>query len=105
MLQPYRARRIVTRAVSFKGLARRCELTQTDVAAYQPEPDRIRFVAVDAATGVISFLPGHVPETGAAITAGFEFDVPCRFDTDFLDTRIEGYQRGSSEVNIIEVRI
>ncbi|MDB5850219.1 MAG: cobaltochelatase subunit CobN, partial [Rhodoferax sp.] len=37
--------RIVTRAVSFKGLAYRCPLTQADVVAYQPEPDRIAFVA------------------------------------------------------------
>src|SRR5205809_224291 len=31
----------------------------------------------DAATGIVTFLPGHVP--GAAVCAGFLFDVPVRF--------------------------
>ena len=37
--------RILTRAISFKGLAWRCERTETDVVRYQPEPERIAFVA------------------------------------------------------------
>ena len=37
--------RIGTRAISFKGLAWRCERTQADVVRYQPEPERIAFVA------------------------------------------------------------
>ena len=37
--------RIMTRAMSFKGLAHRCELTQTDVISYQAEPDRIQWIA------------------------------------------------------------
>lgn len=37
--------RIITRAVSFKGLDYRCDLTQSDVVQYQPHYERIRFVA------------------------------------------------------------
>ncbi len=37
--------RIGTRAVSFKGLARRCEVTEVDVVRYEPEAERIAFVA------------------------------------------------------------
>ena len=37
--------RIITRAVSFKGLDYRCALTQSDVVRYQPEDERIAFVA------------------------------------------------------------
>ncbi|MFT3815327.1 MAG: cobaltochelatase subunit CobN [Acidovorax sp.] len=37
--------RIMTRAMSFKGLAHRCDLTQTDVVAYQAEPDRVAWIA------------------------------------------------------------
>src|ERR1700754_586439 len=37
--------RIVTRAISFKGLAYYCERTQVDVVRYQPEMERIDFVA------------------------------------------------------------
>jgi cobaltochelatase CobN len=37
--------RIITRAVSFKGLARRSERAQMDVVEYQLEPERAAFVA------------------------------------------------------------
>ncbi|MDU0810926.1 MAG: cobaltochelatase subunit CobN [Burkholderia sp.] len=37
--------RIITRAVSFKGLSYRCTHTEVDVVRYQPEADRITFVA------------------------------------------------------------
>ncbi|MEX3592283.1 MAG: cobaltochelatase subunit CobN [Burkholderia sp.] len=37
--------RIVTRAVSFKGLAYRCPYTEVDVVRYQPHAERIAFVA------------------------------------------------------------
>ncbi|MCB1339142.1 MAG: DUF2460 domain-containing protein, partial [Maritimibacter sp.] len=38
--------------------------------------------SVDTMTGVVIF--SAAPGAGAAITAGFEFDVPVRFDTDAL---------------------
>jgi len=41
--------RIFTRAVSFKGSARRDPLTETDIVAYEPVADRIDFVAQLAA--------------------------------------------------------
>jgi cobaltochelatase CobN len=37
--------RIITRAISFKGLAYRCKITQVDVVRYQPDLERVRFVA------------------------------------------------------------
>ncbi|QIE28410.1 Aerobic cobaltochelatase subunit CobN (plasmid) [Caballeronia sp. SBC1] len=37
--------RIITRAISFKGLAYRCEITQVDVVRYQPDLERVHFVA------------------------------------------------------------
>ncbi|WP_414445061.1 cobaltochelatase subunit CobN [Burkholderia sp. 22PA0106] len=37
--------RIVTRAVSFKGLAYRCPHTEVDVVRYQPDTERIAFVS------------------------------------------------------------
>lgn len=40
--------RIMTRAVSFKGLARRDDATQCDIVLYEPVPDRIDFVAEQA---------------------------------------------------------
>ncbi|MGS1020105.1 cobaltochelatase subunit CobN [Burkholderia glumae] len=37
--------RIVTRAISFKGLAYRCPHTEVDVVRYQPDAERVAFVA------------------------------------------------------------
>ncbi|SFV35854.1 TIGR02217 family protein [Devosia crocina] len=39
--------------------------------------------AVDVTTGIVSFAVA--PAAGQAVTAGFLFDVPVRFDTDRLD--------------------
>ena len=41
--------RVFSRAVSFKGLARRDALTQSDIVNYVPVPDRVNFVAELAA--------------------------------------------------------
>ncbi|GGF63489.1 cobaltochelatase subunit CobN [Terasakiella brassicae] len=41
--------RILARAVSFKGLAQRDELTQCDIVSYKPVPDRLTFTAELAA--------------------------------------------------------
>jgi uncharacterized protein (TIGR02217 family) len=35
---------------------------------------------VDYATGIATF--GTAPGAGKVLTGSFEFDVPCRFDTD-----------------------
>jgi uncharacterized protein (TIGR02217 family) len=61
--------------------------------------------AVNAATGRITFLAGQIPPTGAAITAGFEFDCPVRFDTDKLDISVQGFSHGTiPHIPLIEVR-
>jgi uncharacterized protein (TIGR02217 family) len=60
---------------------------------------------VDTATGVVTFLPGHLPAAGAAVTAGFEFDVPVRFETDRLEISLTGFQHGAiPNIPIVEVR-
>ena len=50
---------------------------------------------VDHATGTVTFQPGHIPLASQAITAGFEFDVPVRFDTDKLEINIQGFRHGA----------
>ena len=59
---------------------------------------------VNLATGQISFnLP---PAVGLALTAGCEFDVPVRFDTDRISTSVATYQAGQiPNVPVIEVRL
>jgi len=59
--------------------------------------------SVDTTTGLVSFTTA--PANGAAITAGFEFDVPVRFDTDQLDVTLDIERLGSiASVPLIEVR-
>lgn len=60
--------------------------------------------SVDYAAGIIQFA--SAPEPGAAITAGFEFDVPVRFDTDRIATAVSSFQAGEAPaVPVVEVRV
>jgi uncharacterized protein (TIGR02217 family) len=59
---------------------------------------------VDTATGVVMFT--EAPAEGARITAGFEFDVPVRFDTDRIQVSVQSFQAGDlPQVPVLEVRI
>lgn len=66
---------------------------------------------IDYTTGIITFTSGNVPlaDDGNGnpeeIKCGYEFDVPCRFDTDELNINFDAYSVGSTSVPIIEVRI
>ncbi len=59
---------------------------------------------VNPATGVITFAVA--PEDGAPVTAGFEFDVPVRFDTDRIAVSVASFQAGDlPQVPVLEVRL
>lgn len=59
-------------------------------------------VSVDELTGVIAFAVP--PPLGVIIRAGFEFDVPVRFDTDFLDLSPDNFGAGKTlNVPLMEV--
>ncbi|MBZ0130454.1 MAG: DUF2460 domain-containing protein [Rhodobacteraceae bacterium] len=59
--------------------------------------------SIDATTGLVTF--SAAPASGTAITAGFEFDVPVRFDTDRLDVTHDIERLGSiTSIPLIEVR-
>lgn len=59
---------------------------------------------VDTARGLIVFA--HAPDAGRQITAGFEFDVPVRFDTDRILTSVASFQAGDvPNVPVVEVRV
>ncbi|MDQ0506540.1 DUF2460 domain-containing protein [Xanthobacter agilis] len=62
--------------------------------------------STDTAGGRIVFLDTHVPAAGAVVTAGFLFDVPVRFDTDFLEVNLSAFAAGEiPRVPVIEIRI
>ena len=59
--------------------------------------------SVDTTTGVITFITA--PGSGVAVTAGFEFDVPVRFDTDALDVTLDLERLGSiTSIPLLEIR-
>lgn len=60
--------------------------------------------ACDPVTGVVTFAPGAIPPPGAAVTAGFQFDVPVRFDTDDLDIDLSAFEAGEiPKIPLIEI--
>lgn len=62
--------------------------------------------ALDQTTGVVTFVAGAIPPAGAAVTAGFEFDVPVRFDTDFLEINLGAFEAGAvPNIPIVEIRV
>jgi len=78
----------------------------TVLIAVNATPKPSTSVAIDPATGLVTFLAGHIPPAGSTITAGFEFDVPVRFDTDKLDISLQGFTHGAiPNIPIIEIRL
>jgi uncharacterized protein (TIGR02217 family) len=88
--------RAITKPVAGSVLVAVAGITQAPGTAF----------TVDTATGVVTFQPGHVPAAAAAITAGFEFDVPVRFDTDKLEINLQGFRHGAiPSIPIVEIRV
>lgn len=71
--------------------------------ANDPKIESLEY-SVNVETGEISFvLP---PDSGARITAGFEFDVPVRFGTDAILTSVASFQAGEvPSVPVVEIRL
>jgi uncharacterized protein (TIGR02217 family) len=58
---------------------------------------------VDTTTGVVNFV--EAPARSARVTAGFEFDVPVRFDTDRIQVSLASFQAGDvPSVPVLEIR-
>ena len=59
---------------------------------------------VDHMRGVVRF--DQPPETGARVTAGFEFDVPVRFDADRIAVSVASFNAGQvPDIPVVEVRL
>jgi len=58
---------------------------------------------LDATTGVVTFT--IAPGNGVIVRAGFEFDVPVRFDADMLDVTLDIERLGSiTSIPLLEIR-
>ena len=65
-------------------------------------PDDFSF---DELTGEIVFEAGAMPGEGATITAGYEFDVPVRFDIEQLSMSLTSFKAGQiPTIPLIEVQ-
>ena len=59
---------------------------------------------VDATTGVVTL--SEPPGPGDAVTAGFVFDVPVRFDTDYLEVDLSAFAAGAiPKIPLVEIRV
>jgi uncharacterized protein (TIGR02217 family) len=68
-----------------------------------PQVELVHYT-VDGATGIVTF--GTAPDIGVEVTAGFEFDVPVRFDTDLIQVSVASFQAGDlPAVPVVEVRL
>lgn len=60
--------------------------------------------SVDANSGQVTFAVA--PALGAAVSAGFAFDTPVRFDTDRIEVTLETFGAGRvAAVPLIEIRV
>jgi uncharacterized protein (TIGR02217 family) len=59
---------------------------------------------VNLETGEITF--SLAPDLGTRVAAGFEFDVPVRFDSDAIQTSVASFQAGEvPSVPVVEIRL
>ncbi len=59
----------------------------------------------DTTTGIVTFLASHIPAVGAAVTAGFLFDVPVRFDADYLEVDLSAFAAGQiPKIPLVEIK-
>lgn len=60
----------------------------------------------DAASGIVTFRDGFIPAAGEAVTAGFRFDVPVRFDTDYLEVDLSAFTAGAiPKIPLVEIKV
>jgi len=103
------------------GANRRFALVKTYGGAFDPYRRPIRkpvagavrvaVGGVETAAFALDLAAGEVvltaaPAAGAAVTAGFEFDTPVRFDADRLEVDLAAFGAGSApSIPLIEIRL
>ncbi len=98
--------RIITRAVSFKGMARRSERAELDVVEYQLEPERAAFVAelarrwavlarTPAGQRRVALILSNYPARDGRLGNGVGLDTPASAITILQGMRAAGYDVAS----------
>lgn len=94
--------RIITRAISFKGLDYHCPLTQVDVVRYQPDLERVAFVAalaqrwcrlrtLPAAQKRVALILANYPQSEGRIGNGVGLDTPASVTRILTALAEQGY--------------
>jgi cobaltochelatase CobN len=97
--------RIGTRPISFKGLAWRCERAEIDVVRYQPEPERIAFVAATASKWCalryknnsdkrVALVLANYPNDDSRLANGVGLDTPASTVVILQALQAAGYATG-----------
>jgi len=95
--------RIITRAISFKGLAYRCPHTEVDVVRYQPDAQRVAFVAELSRRWCrlralrndekrLALVLANYPASEGRIGNGVGLDTPASIIEILRSLREEGYR-------------
>lgn len=95
--------RIITRAISFKGLAYRCPHTEVDVVRYQPDAERVAFVAelsrrwcrlrtLPNEEKRLALVLANYPVSEGRIGNGVGLDTPASVVTILKSLQDEGYR-------------
>lgn len=87
---------------SYRKITKPIEGTVLVRVAYVIKTEGVDYT-IDYTTGIIS-LVSPAPN-GLPVQAGFEFDVPCRFDSDQLPVKLENYLNASASVPLMEIRV
>lgn len=95
--------RIITRAISFKGSARRCERTQIDIVEYQADRERVAFIAelsrrwcrlrhLENSEKKLGLILANYPTREGRIGNGVGLDTPASAIVVLESLRDAGYQ-------------
>lgn len=86
--------RTITKPVSSSYMIYVNGVSQTETTDY----------SINTTTGLVTFVTP--PTSGHEITADFQFDVPARFDTDFMDlSAITNNLKNWPNIPIVEIRV
>lgn len=62
--------------------------------------------AFEDTSGEVVFADGYVPGNGLAVTCGYEFDVPVRFDSERLEISLKAFKAGLiPSIPLVEVQL
>ena len=73
--------------------------------AFDGVPLALGEFTLDATTGQVTIAAGSVAGPGVDVTAGYEFDIPVRFDTDRIEVNLAAFKAGSvPSVPLLEIK-